>query len=70
MVERPRGLFASSEPASEEFAAAFVAAIARHRFWERSGKNRLGAAVEQDRETRGFGPSIGAESVATVSPNV
>ena len=67
---RAAGLFASSEPASEEFAAAFVAAIARHRFWERSGKNRLGAAVAQDRETRGFGPSIDAGSVEPVSPNV
>jgi catalase len=56
------GLLLSGQPASEAFAAAFVAAIARHRFWERSGKNRLGAA--EDRETRGYGAppaSVAAE---------
>jgi catalase len=50
---RDEGLLASEE-ASEEFFAGFVAAIARHRFWERAGKNRLGAATG-DRETRGYG---------------
>jgi catalase len=48
------GLLVSAEAASDEFAGAFVAAIARHRFWERAGKNRA-AATSADRETRGYG---------------
>jgi catalase len=47
------GLLLADEAATEEFASAFVAAIARHRFWERTGKNLLGAPG--DRETRGRG---------------
>jgi catalase len=49
------GVLASNDPATEEFAASFVAAIARHRFWERAGKNRLRGRTG-DRETRGYGP--------------
>jgi catalase len=49
------GVLISEEGASEEFAATFVAAIARHRYWERAGKNRLRAGTG-DRETRGYGP--------------
>jgi catalase len=48
------GIVASDGPATEDFAATFVAAIALHRFWERSRKNRLGG--RGDRETRGYGP--------------
>jgi catalase len=47
------GLLLADEAVTEEFAGAFVAAIARHRFWERTGKNLLGAPG--DRETRGRG---------------
>jgi catalase len=47
------GVLATEGAAGEEFAAAFVAEIALHRCWERSGKNRLGMAG--DRETRGQG---------------
>jgi catalase len=50
------GLLTSSAAASEAFAAAFVAAIARHRFWGRAGRNRL-CAAGGDRETRGYGAS-------------
>jgi catalase len=46
------GVLVSEEPGSEKFAAAFVALIAQHRFWERAGKNRLRGAIG-DRETRG-----------------
>jgi len=49
---RDAGLFAA-ERASAELIGDFVAAIARHRVWEREGRNRLGAPG--DRETRGFG---------------
>jgi catalase len=48
------GVLTSSEAASEEFAAAFVAAVARHRFWSRGRRNRLQAGAG-DRETRGWG---------------
>ena len=53
------GVLASTDAASEEFAAAFTAEIARHRFWERAGKNRL-ASASGDRETRGYGASPAA----------
>jgi hypothetical protein len=48
------GLLASDAPASAEFAATFMEAIANHRFWDRVGKNRLDA-IGRDRETRGCG---------------
>jgi catalase len=55
------GLLVSEEAASERFAAAFLAAIAQHRFWQRKGKNRVRDA-SGDRDTRGFGPArAGAE---------
>jgi catalase len=47
-------LLAGREPVSGAFVAKFLAAIARHRFWERRGRNRLSAAG--DRDTRGYGP--------------
>jgi catalase len=50
------GLLVSEEPASDRFAAAFVAAIAQHRFWERKGKNRVTDA-SGDADTRGVGRS-------------
>ena len=46
------GLVLSDEQASEEFAAVFVEAIGRHRYWERAGRNR---ASGEDREVRGYG---------------
>jgi catalase len=49
------GVLATGEAATEEFAATFVAAIARHRYWERAGRNRLRPHTG-DRETRGYGP--------------
>ena len=49
------GLLVSEEPASDRFAAAFVAAIAQHRFWERKGKNRVTDA-SGEADTRGIGP--------------
>jgi catalase len=45
-----------SEDADANFATQFVAAIAQHRFWERTGKNRLGSRAGVDRETRGHRP--------------
>jgi catalase len=57
------GVLVTDEAASEEFAAAFVAAIARHRFWERAGKNRLSAGG--DRETRGYAAPTAARREAT-----
>ena len=48
----PDGLV-TAESVSPNFAAAFVRAMTLHRFWDRSGKNRLG--TPGDRETRGQG---------------
>ena len=57
------GVLATADAATEEFAATFVAAIARHRYWERAGKNRLRARTG-DRETRGYGaPSAAADGL-------
>jgi hypothetical protein len=49
---RNDGLLTAPEGVTAEFAGAFVAAIAHHRFWDRAGKNRLGAPGD---ETRGRG---------------
>ena len=46
------GLVISSAAASEQFAEDFVTALQQHRFWERTGRNRL--AANGDRETRGY----------------
>jgi catalase len=56
------GVLTTGDPASEAFAASFVAAIARHRYWERPGRNRLRARAGE-RETRGYGaaPPTSAE---------
>jgi catalase len=51
------GVLAAAEGASEELAAEFVAATARHRYWERPGRNRLQPRTG-DRETRGYGPAL------------
>jgi catalase len=48
------GLLVEQGPASEQFAAAFVAAIAQHRFWNRKAKNRVTDAGG-DADTRGLG---------------
>jgi catalase len=63
------GVLASDEPASEEFAATFLAAIGRHRFWQRTGKNRVSAAGG-DQDTRGRGPSIAPMDAERQSPDV
>jgi catalase len=55
------GLLAGDEPVSDEFVAAFLAAVARHRFWQRTGKNRLSASAG-DRDTRGLGAPGAAPS--------
>jgi catalase len=54
-----------SEDADASFATRFVSAIARHRFWERAGRNRVGSGVGRDHEIRGSGP---AELPAATGP--
>jgi catalase len=63
------GLLVSKETASERFAAAFLTAIAQHRFWQRTGKNRVRAA-DGDADTRGFGRSAGGAEQAAQSADL
>jgi catalase len=48
------GILISAGPASVDFIRSFFAAIAQHRFWDRSRKNRLGRVTRD--ETRGRAP--------------
>jgi catalase len=55
------GVLVTSDAADAEFAWAFIAALGRHRFWDRSRRNRFGGALAGADETRGRGPLPRAE---------
>ena len=61
------GLVLSGDAADDGFAEDFLSAIAQHRFWKRSGKNRFGA-VSADRETRGYGAQRARRTASLESP--